>query len=82
MSDFKYNEETQEYEYVGNAYDGAPEPEADPNVDQSQAVDLFAPPPIANRAMEQADAIEAQQKAAAVESSYDDRPVFSSDFRV
>ena len=32
MADFKYNPDTDEYEYVGNGYEGVPEATVDPDV--------------------------------------------------
>lgn len=81
MADFKYNPETDQYEYVGSAYDGAPEPEADPNTSGTEPVDLFAPT-FGSPQQRQAEALEAEQAAQAValqEQGGDDRPLFAQD---
>ena len=79
MADFKFNPETGEFDYVGNAYEGAPagEVQADPSV--SQSTDLFAPT-YGTPEQVKAKEMEAEQQATAValqESGGDDRPLFA-----
>ena len=79
MADFKFNPETGEFDYVGNAYEAAPEEnvKADPGADQP--TDLFAPT-YGTPEQAQAKALEAEQAATATalqESGGDDRPLFA-----
>ena len=75
MADFQFNPETGEFDYVGNAYEGAPADEAKKDPD----VDLFAPT-YGTPEQAQQKAMEAEQAATAValqESGGDDRPLFA-----
>jgi hypothetical protein len=83
MADFKFNPETGEYDYVGTGYEGAPEPEAQPDAvaPESAPVDVFAPT-YGSPEQRQADALEAEQGATAValqEKGGDERPVWAQD---
>ena len=81
MADFKFNPETGEFDYVGNAYEGAPAGEAQEDPNAGQPVDLFAPT-YGTPEQAKAKALEAEQAATAValqESGGDDRPVWAQD---
>lgn len=79
MADFKFNPETGEFDYVGNAYEGAPAGEAQEDPSAGQPVDLFKPT-YGTPEQAKAKALEAEQAATAValqESGGDDRPLFA-----
>ena len=79
MADFKFNPETGEFDYVGNAYEGAPAGEAQEDPSANQPVDLFKPT-YGTPEQAKAKALEAEQAATAValqESGGDDRPLFA-----
>ena len=79
MADFKYNPETDQYEYVGTDY-GAPDASADPDAPVSD--DLFAPTS-GSPELRAAEALEAEQQATAVavrEEYNDERPLFAENF--
>ena len=79
MADFKFNPETGEFDYVGNAYEGAPAGEAQEDPNAGQPVDLFKPT-YGTPEQAKAKALEAEQAATAValqESGGDDRPLFA-----
>ena len=80
MADFKYNPETDQYEYVGTDYEGAPDASADPDAPVSD--DLFAPTS-GSPELRAAEALEAEQQATAVavrEEYNDERPLFAENF--
>ena len=79
MADFKFNPETGEFDYVGNAYEGAPAGEAQEDPSAGQPVDLFKPT-YGTPEQAKAKALEAEQAATATalqESGGDDRPLFA-----
>ena len=81
MADFQFNPETGQYDYVGDSYKGAPEPEAQPDAaaPEEGPVDLFAPT-YGSPEQAQAEALEAEQAATAValqEKGGDERPVWA-----
>lgn len=82
MADFQLNPETGEYEYVGSAYEGAPDAAADPNlVEEKEPVDLFKRE-YSTPEQRAAVAMEEEQAATAVAlqaSGGDDRPLFAQD---
>lgn len=76
MADFKYNPETDEYEYVGTGYEGVPEAAADPEVSSPGLLERTYSNPV----QVQNDALAAEQQAeaqAVVASGGDDRPVWA-----
>jgi len=80
MADFKYNPETDQYEYVGTDYEGAPDASADPDAPVSD--DLFAPTS-GSPELREAETLEAEQQATAVavrEEYNDERPLFAENF--
>jgi hypothetical protein len=81
MADFQFNPETGEYDYVGDGYKGAPEPDAQPDAaaPEEGSADLFAPT-YGSPEQVQAEAMEAEQAATAValqEKGGDERPLFA-----
>lgn len=80
MADFKYNPETDQYEYIGTDYEGAPDAAADP--DASVSDDLFAPT-FGSPELRAAEGLKAEQQATAVavrEEYNDERPLFAENF--
>ena len=78
MADFKYNPDTDEYEYVGNGYEGVPEATVDPDVPSPGLFERTYSNPV----QAQNDALAAEQQAeaqAVVANAGDDRPLFAQD---
>ena len=75
---YQLNPETGEYEYVGDAFEGAPEPQADPDV-PAEARDIFAVP-VGSAQERQAAQMEEEELSRAIElqaNGGDDRPLFA-----
>ena len=78
MADFKYNPDTDEYEYVGSGYEGVPEATDDPDVPSPGLFERTYSNPV----QAQNDALGAEQQAeaqAVVANAGDDRPLFAQD---
>ena len=78
MADFKYNPDTDEYEYVGNGYEGVPDAVAEPSERSGNLLSQKFVDPV----QVQNDALIAEQQAnaqAVVANGGDDRPLFAQD---
>ena len=75
---YQLNPDTGEYEYVGDAFDGAPEPQADPGASEDPFDYLKVA--VGSSESRQAAQMEEEQKARAIElqaNGGDDRPLFA-----